>query len=119
MSENQESGIDIRDSECSIDGELLRQLMEEHSLTPDQALVILVRSRAQEETTEDGGSETDESTEDFYLSYDSERSRSVTPGRRRASRFSRLENKPRRVDLKSLIDHKMQRASLNKTAIDN
>jgi hypothetical protein len=60
--------------------------MDDHALTPEQALVILVRSRAYEETEE----ETDgsESVEEMYYSYDSGRSRSATPNRvNRANSF--------------------------------
>ena len=115
-SQSKDLSVEISDPTDSVDGELLRQYIED-GYQPPEALVLLIRERAEEETEDD-----DVTWEDSSCSFDSEVQRSHSLSRMES--VSKVEEKflgrekPSPEELKQKHDDRMKRAEWKKSMMD-
>ena len=115
-SQTSPSQMDIQDGEGTLDGELLRQLVDEEHMQPASALVLMVRERA--EVAEDY----DEDVDDLPKTAE-KRSYSYSP--RRAELFYSIkekletQEKPSPEEVKRRQEEKQMRAALNRGQIES
>lgn len=120
LKELQSDGMpfDIRDTEDSVDCELLNQLVNEDNMPLAQALVLMIRERAALQSDDEDES-LDDSLSGTSVVLDYTRSLSMSPRRVDLAKsvIERLSQREKKTPHKLSIEERMSRAESNKTLI--